>query len=193
VSRTRTNRGKPTGDPVERYTKWHWGEQPTKQIQVNDPNLPEFLIECGKLIELHVDLLPDDNPVTIAPEEGASLCFDNDHPSDRLYIVQLPKRVKSAVKRRWCGANAEWWDLQAIAAMAGGRHATEDYPAIDAVPIGTLTAVVYATHKRGDGPSQYIHQLGEETGVQPILAATKAGNLLICGGNYTSPYAGITD
>lgn len=193
MSQRRRNKGAPTGDPVDRYTRWHWGEPPTKQITVDDRNLPEHLIECGKLVECHVDLYPDDEPVTLTPEDGASLCFDLDHPDDRLYIVRLPKRVRAAVRRRWCGAGAEWWDLQAVAKLAGGRHAVEDYPAVEVTRIGTLTAVVYATHKRGDGPSQYIHHLGEESGVQPILAADHQGDLFICGGNYTSPTAGITD
>ena len=189
----RRNKGAPTGAAADRYTKWHWGEKPTTQVQVDDPNLPEHLIEAGKLMQLYVDLYPDDESVTLTPEGGASLCFDNDHPGDRLYIVRLPKRVQSAVKRRWCGEGAEWWDLSALAKVAGGRHATDDYPAIEVVPIGVLTAVVYSTHKRGDGPSEYIHHLGEESGIQPILSADRAGDLWIAGGNATSPDAGITD
>ena len=193
MSQRRKNRGAPTGDPKERYARWHWGERPTKEIEVDDPNLPDHLIECGKLLQLYVDLYPDDEAVTLTPEAGASLCFDNDHPDDRLYIVALPKRVRAAVKRRWCGAGADWWDLAALARTAGGRHAASDYPAIEVVPIGLLTHLVYGTTKRGDGPSEYIHHLGEESGVQPILSADKAGDLWIAGGNYTSPYAGITD
>lgn len=193
MSARRQNRTQPTSDPVERYTRWHWGEKPTKQITVDDDRLPEHLVECGKLVQLYVDLYPDGEEVTLTPERGASLCFDLDHPDERLYIVRLPKRVRAAVKRRWCGRGAEWYDLGALAKLAGGRHAAEDYPHIEVAPIGVLTHVVYATHKRGDGPSEYIHHLGEESGIQPILAADNGGDLWIAGGNYQSPYAGITD
>jgi hypothetical protein len=56
-----------------------------------------------------------------------------------------------------------------------------------------MVAVVYFTHKKDDGPSFYIHRMGEMTCYFPIIACDRQGRLWICGGNYTSPTPGITD
>ena len=37
------------------YTKWHWGIEPTKEVEWNDPELPDYLIETGRLVELHYE------------------------------------------------------------------------------------------------------------------------------------------
>jgi hypothetical protein len=56
-----------------------------------------------------------------------------------------------------------------------------------------MTAVVYFTQKKDDGPSYYIHRMGEMTCYFPLLCCDAKGRLWICGGNYTSPTPGITD
>ena len=60
-------------------------------------------------------------------------------------------------------------------------------------PVGVLTALVYFTHKQGDGPSYYIHQMGELSHHLPILAFDRHGRPWLAGGNYTCPTPGITD
>ena len=72
-------------------------------------------------------------------------------------------------------------------------HATDDYPDIKVKPIGILRNVVYATPKKGDGFSLYIHEMGEETGIKPALCVDKTGRLWIIGGDYTCPVPGITN
>ena len=60
--------------------------------------------------------------------------------------------------------------------------------------LGTLEAVTYATEKRGDGPSLYEHQFGEEGGRKPRLAVDVDTNRLhIVGGDYTVEDRGIVD
>ena len=85
------------------------------------------------------------------------------------------------------------YSLAEVAESVGGRHATDDYPDIQVLPIGIMTHVVYATEKKGDGMSFYIHHMGEESGIQPALAVDSRGRLWVAGGNYTSPTPGITD
>jgi hypothetical protein len=65
---------------------------------------------------------------------------------------------------------------------------------VHASPVGILTHVVYATDKKGDGYSFYIHKLGEESGLRPCLAVDGQGRMWIAGGNYKgNPTPGITD
>jgi hypothetical protein len=56
--------------------------------------------------------------------------------------------------------------------------------------------VTYYTLKEDDAgkpsPSKYIHRMGEEGGIEPILAVSQQGDLLILGGTYTCEIGGIT-
>ena len=69
----------------------------------------------------------------------------------------------------------------------------DDYEDIFVQPIGIMTNVVYACEKKGDGYSFYIHALGEESGIRPVLGMADDGSLWFAGGNYTAPIQGITD
>ncbi len=182
-----------------RYRSLHWGINPTRRINVADPDLPDDLVAMGRLVELQVTT-PEGEELTIAPNDGLPLiAIDINHPDDRLYLTPLSRRVRAAVRRRWAeDPDAEWWDLAAVAQRAGGRHAADDYPEIAVTPIGTLDAVVYLTskdkfepHSRPDGLSEYIHQHGEINGIKPILCADRLGRLWYAGGDYDVPRAGI--
>jgi hypothetical protein len=60
--------------------------------------------------------------------------------------------------------------------------------------LGRLEAVEYFTHKRGDGPSIYRHQFGEEGGKKPRLAVdVETDRLHIIGGDYSVEDRGIVD
>ena len=51
---------------------------------------------------------------------------------------------------------------QGVAENMGATSAhASGYANVNASPVGYLTHVVYLTHKRGDGVSLYIHELGE--------------------------------
>lgn len=60
--------------------------------------------------------------------------------------------------------------------------------------LGTLEAVVYGTHKQGDGYSHYEHEFGEDGGRKPELAVDPdSGRLHIVGGGYRVEERGIVD
>lgn len=192
------------GNGESSYKSWHWGISPKQTIEWDDPDYPEGeLVECGRLVELHVRE-PGQRRDTILrlnrkEGNGSHLVFDPNHPNQRLYILSHPDfraRVLQTYRRNpdyEGGTKYRSMPLSEIAKLVGGRHATRDYPNVKASPVGILTHVVYATEKRGDGYSQYIHKLGEESGIRPVLAADTEGRLWIVGGNYTSPTPGITD
>lgn len=186
------------------FSDWHWGIPHENVKHWNDPDYPPGdLIETGKLVELHIRE-PGKRKDTVirlnkSEANGSHLVFDPLHPAQRLYILASPE-FQARMRKRY-RANPNYKDgskfkalpLSYIANVAGGRHGTPDYPDVDAVPLGILTHVVYATDKKGDGFSFYIHKMGEESGIKPVLAVDGPGRPWIVGGNYTSPNPGITD
>ena len=182
------------------YKKWHWGIEHATEKEVDDPDLPDTLVEAGRLVEIHYRPT-DQNPkrkdkIFKLPKSQANnshLAFDPKHPHERLYIILDPRTRKKVKTQFWTDSSWTPKPLSEIAPVVGGRHGTEDYPDVEVKPIGVMTAVVYATEKRGDGYSFYIHKMGEESGIQPALACDKKGRLWVVAGNYTSPTPGITD
>lgn len=196
----------------ELYREWHWGVNPKHVIKWTDSDLDDHLmrynpsaelVECGRLVELHVREPGNrsDTVIRLNRKEGngSHLAFDGYHPYQRLYILSHPDflaRMLGKYRKNpdyKGGSKYRAMPLAEIAQRAGGRHATRDYMNVEAAPVGILTHVVYATEKKGDGYSQYIHKLGEESGIRPVLAADGYGRLWVAGGNYTSPTPGITD
>lgn len=197
---------KPSPGAVKEFSKWHWGLDPVKVVDIEDTDLPDELIECGRLAELRVRIpqsAAKGNPsrrkdtqitLTQGESERSHLTFDPAHDHERLYVVLPPDVMRKMKSTYWDLNPFEVQPLGHIARFTGGRHGTErDYPKIMVKPIGICTAVVYATEKTGDGFSYYIHRLGEETGVRPCLCVDNTGRLWFAGGAYTSPTAGITD
>lgn len=193
------NRG--SSDPRARYEKWHWGIPSTKTVKWNDRDYPDELIEIGKLAELHFKRSPSapKQIVNVAREYiGRShVAFDHDHRHQRIYIY-TPTEVRRAALRAFWNPRAPRYALDVLARMAGGRHATSDYPAIEAQPIGILTHVTYFTWKKGDDDDKkgsfYIHEFSEETHRNnPVLAVDAQGRFWLAGGDYTCPDPGITN
>jgi hypothetical protein len=189
---------------AKQYEDWHWGVPPQMVKQWDDPDLPEGeLIECGRLVELYFREPGQrkDTIIKLSRREanGSHLCFDPNHPNQRLYLISHPDfREKMKKKYRQNpqyvgGTKYRDLPLEDLAEAVGGRHADNDYPEVAASPLGVLTHVVYATEKKGDGYSFYIHKLGEESGLRPCLAIDARGRMWVVGGNYTSPTPGITD
>jgi hypothetical protein len=202
----RTNRATHESDLGEKtYSDWHWGIAPKTIIDWDDPDLPEGeVIECGRLVELHYREPGQrkDTVMKMSRKEanGSHLVYDPNHPYGRLYILShadFTDRMKKKYRNNPNFENGTKYREAALTDLAravGGRHATGDYPDVDAAPVGILTHVVYATEKKGDGYSFYIHKLGEESGVRPCLAIDAKGRLWIVGGNYRgNPTPGITD
>jgi len=193
------------------YSDWHWGIAPTQTVRINPPQVVTSgkdkkkwekmnLIECGRLVEIHY--APFDKSIKRKEQiirlnqknsNECHLCFDMDHPSQRLYFI-LNDATKNRMKNEMYLKNPlQEITLAELAAQVGGRHATDDYEDIQINPIGIMTNVVYACEKKDDGYSFYIHSLGEESGIRPALGVAKDGSLWFAGGNYTSPIQGITD
>ncbi len=209
----RQNRGEASSAPITRvpgggsaqeFTEWHWGVPPTKTVEWKDADYPAGdLIECGRLAELHIRE-PGKRTDTViklnkVESNGSHLTFDPNHRNQRLYILSHPafaERMRLQYRQNGGfhgGTRFKSMSLADIADAVGGRHGGSDYPNVSAAPIGILTNVVYATEKRGDGYSFYIHKLGEESGIRPALAVDAKGRCWIVGGNTTAPRPGITD
>tara|TARA_Y100000034_G_scaffold73261_1_gene88227 strand:+ start:263 stop:928 length:666 start_codon:yes stop_codon:yes gene_type:complete len=193
--------------------EWAWYnpdeyDDQLKLVEWDDPDYPEgILIECGNLARIHFRA-PEaaanssrhprrQRDTTIAfptaVAQKAQLAFDPEHPSDRLYMLIPDRALHSLAQRFWKENPIHPRYLSEWAMLAGGRHAKGGYPHVLAKPVGVMTAVVYFKDKEGDGPSYYIHKMGEVTCYFPILACDERGRLWVCGGNYLCPTGGITD
>lgn len=203
---------KATNNPHERFKRWHWGIDPTHEIDVDDDRYPETMIEIGRLMELRVERPleggrsnPKSENIQLEVEEDQInknyVVFDHDHDKDRIYFI-LSSAVQKDLKSIYKDLDDEPVSLEDLADDVGGHHGSSrksknDYPDVMVKPIGYLTDLGYYTHKKGDDDgigSAYIHKMGEEKGgVEPILALSEDGHLWLVGGSYTCPYAGITN
>lgn len=187
------------------FQDWHWGEPATRVIDANDPDLPKVLIACGTLIRLHVRPVQHrkqhprrhvDHSIEFSRQLSAHswVAYDPNHPSQRLYFIVHPQARRAFVQKLWTENTAAAVPLNTLASLVGGTHGRlQGYPNIQAKPLGLLTAVVYHTTKKGDGPSFYIHNIGEVSNVFPVLCVDATGRLWTVGGNTTAPTPGITD
>ena len=196
-----------SGSPENMYSEWHWGVKPKgSPIQVDDPEYPDVLIECGRLVEFTYRPIDGnvkrkdkkyDLKTTLPNKKHANsthLVFNPNSSHDCLYIVSTCEKSKARIKNDFYKNNPyQEVPLSDMSYFTGGRHMGENYPDVDAKVIGILTTLVYACEKGGDGYSFYVHQMGEESGVQPLIAVSSDGRLWIVGGNYTAPIQGITD
>jgi hypothetical protein len=206
----------------ERAKRWHWGISAKQVINWRDGEYPDRMIEIGRLCELHVLPVGASKRSIVMPipkrwwfdfPEGvhapaargapqprklqAHVAFDPSHKYQRIYLL-MPDALQRDFKplfRRDASI-----DLNALAQHVGGRQGVRDYPRMMVTPIGTLTHIVYYTAKKGDDNnpggdprSQYIHELGEESGLRPMLAVDSRGRLWLAGGNYKAPVPGIMD
>jgi hypothetical protein len=207
----------------ERAKRWHWGIASSQVVDWKDAEYPDRMIEIGRLCELHVLpvgsraskslVMPipkqwwSDFPEgkQAEPAHGnpksrklqAHVAFDPKHKNQRIYLL-LPDALQRDFKplfRRDASMT-----LSELAVHVGGRQGTKDYPVVMVTPVGTLTHIVYYTSKKGDTDnpggdprSQYIHELGEESGLRPMLAVDSKGRLWLAGGAYRAPVPGIMD
>ena len=187
--------GRATRDPHERYKRWHWGIEAEATKRLDGEPLPSDLklIGIGNLRELHIEPLDGGDQLRLGfDDENSWAAFDMDHPIERIYLV-IPERVRTDIRAKIIDPKGEWWDLDQLAQAVGGKQAEYEHPNVEVQPIGELTHIVYLTEKKGDGRSEYIHEFGEVSGKRPVLAASKDGRLWIAAGDYTAPYAGITN
>lgn len=190
---------KPNTKHSKAWGKWHWydGKEADNIIEWDDADLPDHLIEIGRLVGLHVQLpefkKPSDLSLKEEHIEGCFAAFDPESKKDRIYLC-VTGPVRKAAKHQFWDRNrkqAKW--LSTLAKEAGGHH-QGGYPRVKAKPVGKVPAIIYATDKKGDGPSNYIHHFSEEThGPMPVLCVDAKGRMWLVGGVYTCPTPGITD
>lgn len=180
---------------IRRYQSAHWGIKHKKIIEVDDPLLPPVVTALGeKLIEVFLRV-PELGLVQLEFKPGCTLAFDPAHPCQRLYAILSQKQTEEFRQAMKHTDPDLLSPLAAIARAAGGRQARHAWPDVLALPVGKITHVIYHTNKLGDGPSNYIHEFGEENeqDIRPIFAIEPSGRAWFAGGNYTVPDAGITD
>ena len=186
TERPEDRRKKLPTDPVKRYKSSHWGNPSTKIYDIKDQDLPDTLVKMGDLLEIKIRRGPTLDAFTPRCLLAFSARLD-----ERLYNV-LTQKCKKEMKKL-IRPDKEWVSLTNAADQIGGRQAEFSYPDIPVQVLGEAAHVVYHTDKVDDGPSDYIHVLGEETGVRPLLCVDKQGRLWYAGGNYSVPDEGITD
>ena len=189
------------------YDDWHWGVPSTRVVDWADPDFPDLLIECGRLVRMHVRTPAEpgarrhprrkrDSMIEFSHSvsKNSHVAYDPDHPEERLYFLVEDSVRPTLAQKLFRENHLEPMPLSYLASMAGGRHSKrKDYPEVMVKPVGVLTALVYFTNKKGDGHSYYIHQMGELSHNFPFLACDSTGRLWVAGGNYRSPTPGITD
>jgi hypothetical protein len=180
------------------YKRWHWGEGATRVIDT-DPDLPPHLVEIGLLMELHLRPFGASKDTVLAVRDEdiphSHVGFDVDHKHQRIYF-QCSPALRSSGRDLYRRSEADPTPLGHVATTLGeGKHAknSRDYVRVNVKPLGHLMHLTYFTTKKGDGPSGYIHEMGEEGGVQPILCVSSDGRFWLAGGSYTCPSPGITN
>ena len=180
---------------AELYRQFHWGQKATFMKEIADPRLPNHLIEIGRLVDMKVE-----NPIAHRVHhvhndddlDTNHLAFDPDTRNRPLYFI-LDEKNRRLATSLFRNEKIPWMQLKDLARKVGGRHGRRPYPNVMVQPVGILKAVCYSTIKKGDGPSWYNHDHGENSNVFPWLALGMDGNLWYAGGNYTCPIPGITD
>lgn len=193
----------------QHFNDWHWGIPTAKVVDWNDDDFPRILVECGRLIRLHVraadQAIGEGNrhprrkrdamiEFSQSRSDRSHVAYDPNHAEQRLYFLIDPEARPTLARRLYAKNSLSPMPLGQVAILTGGRHGRrQDYPDVMVKPVGILTALVYQTEKQGDGLSFYIHQMGEISRYYPILAVDAQGRLWLAGGNYTAPTPGITD
>ena len=183
-----------------RFKSAHWGVEP--DTVWHDPDIQGELPEMGKLRELWVSWSDEQGkahdqkvkfPKPKSGQQPPIVAFTTDN-SERLYLSQ-PEWVKQR-NRALIDKSGHWYGLDEVAKDVGGRQSNWGYPDIDVQILGECTHIVYATNKKSDGPSEYIHEFAEEKkadSVCPVLCVDSDGMLWLAGGSYSVPDEGITD
>ncbi|MBU6287361.1 MAG: hypothetical protein KGS10_04255 [Chloroflexi bacterium] len=183
---------------------WHWGVAPRQTIDWRDPdldrNLHGDLIEIGRLDELRIRPVGGRRAQHISlPRSSVPLShvvFDRLHPKQRIYFLVDPDLQPALAGLHDPKRSIRLADY---AQEIGSVHGTRDYPDLAVTPLGRVAHVLYETEKGAywpgdepDGLSTYIHQMGEERGVEPGIGVDRHGRIWFAGGSYTCPRPGIT-
>lgn len=207
---------------IYRRWHWGNAATRKEKVRIPGLSASHPVVECGLLTEIHIDPVRKGLPlplvsvakmtseaaekpsfaqlaeIAIDPIDYSNnhLVFDAKHPHHRLYPVLSASSRADAARALW-SPRGKTSTPYALAKQVGGHHASKnDYPDIPVQPLGYIYYVTYYTLKEDENgkpsPGKYIHRMGEEGGVEPILAVSQKGNFFICGGTYTCPSPGIT-
>ena len=210
-----------SGEKVYEQVHWGYKANRKVQTKIPGLSKNHPVVEMGLLTELHIDPFEGVNIPLVSVEgmndEGAekpdmeflgqiavdskdymnnNLVFDPKHKYQRLYNVLSPSSKRDAKRYLW-RKGVRTYSPYELAKMVGGHHAERnDYPNVRVQPLGRLYYATYYTLKEDENgkpsPSKYIHRMGEEGGIEPILAVSNQGDLFILGGTYTCEIGGIT-
>lgn len=188
-----------TSSPNKHYRDWHWGIESTGTVSIPDPEYPDYMIECGRLVQLRYRLSGQqgrDLKIGFTRDAAKSSHVAYNHRAPyQLYLIHRRASDRRNNKVMFWDRNpAQPTRLKTIAERVGGRHAADPYPHLAVKPVGVLTGVLYSTTKKGDGGRAYLHPMGEENGIAPMLCIDSQGRFWVAGGNYRAQnLAGIED
>jgi hypothetical protein len=160
---------------VELYEDFH-GRPPDKiEEHVEQIEVQRDLAQLGTLTELKV--------ATISGLD-ATIAFDPDDPQKRVQLASSPDG-----KQLFFVGGDQSVDLEAVG-MSGAKWVR------DSMVLGVLYELTYRTEKGFDSfrLTDYYHELGEETGVQPLLIYDPLNERLsVSGGQYQIRREGIVN
>lgn len=114
-------------------------------------------------------------------------------PNEHLYVI-LDWPARKVLRRTLYRLAPEIYSLSLVSQACGGLHRNDRLRVDPRVAVlGRATFVIYGATKRGDGPTTYVHEFGEEGGTCPWLCIDRHGDLHLAGGDYTVPTGGIAD
>lgn len=182
---------------IREYTEKHWGNAPDYVYEIPDDRLPATLVEMGKLEEIECyrigkDGNPTDDTVIIKWPEDDRCILAFCPRTQRLYNAYPEAEHEDIARGLWRDDERHPW-LGDVARAVGGERSRYRYPRVRVCIVGLVQHVIYYTHKKGDGPSRYIHHLGEDGGRQPVLCVDECGQTWWAGGDYTVEEHGIID
>lgn len=184
------------------YVATHWGFEPSRVIEVQDPLLPDLLAEMGQLKEISVNPLGVQGgvsrqvvPIRFPGVQDNRLCYCPE--LERLYPVLTPTTM-GKLSSRYTSSKAPWYWLKDVAKHVGGDQCRAGrWAKVKVQVLGPYHEVIYYTAKNGDAEEKrgvdYVHLAGEEGGIRPYLCIDDKGRLWFAGGDYTVPPEGITD
>jgi hypothetical protein len=175
-------------DPERVARDWHWTENagrrvPVYRVEVDDPDLPDPLIACGKWAGMTVELAGSRGTRVLRCDDPNSyVAFDPESDGGRLYLV-LSGPVREVARKLWRPRGVV--SLEELAQHVGGRH-VDGYPDVDVYPVGPVLQVEYYAKKYGFGQgadrgATFYH---DHQATLPWLAVSDDGRLWYSGGDY---------
>ena len=178
------------------YKAKHWGISAEGAYFVSPkrrPDIPDYVIEMGKSRGFIV-VDDDGNELEILwdASKTSSVTFSDDKA--QTIFMTSDAGLRTDIRDMFWVGGGPVYTFEQVCKVAGGRQAklaARHCPHKKVRVIGHAQDILYSTHKKGDGPSTYIHRFGEDGGSFPILCCDKFGDLFLAGGTYIVTDHGI--